>query len=166
MKFKTIMISRPTFHLFLSLSILVILIGIALIIFTQFDRGSVATDTEQKDYSKQQELIHQIAETIGQRDIPPTEVRKQVNTDQPADQSVLNLIEQVKHDDRTAKSADGDNQLTRTDQEIARINQLNRQTNASTQPYRPYTNYGYGYNSQDYYLSNNPWSPYYDPRRP
>ncbi len=161
------MISRPTFHTFLTLSVLVILIGIAVIIFTQFDRGSIALDDQQKDYSGQQKLIRQIVEKTQQSN---TEVKPR--NPPVAQQSVLNLIEQVKSDDKDSNFIAGDTPKTVTDQEIARINQLNDQPYSTAQPSAPYPYSGYGYgngygynNTQDYWLSNNPWSPYYDPNR-
>jgi hypothetical protein len=158
------MISRPIFHLFLTLSVVIILLGIALIIFTQFDRGYVALDSENKVYAKQNALIKEISQATAKLGSKETYIK---NEDQN-NNSTLTLIEHVKQDDSKVDNMSDDQSQTVTaiDQEIARINHLNQQNyrgHPAPGPY-PYSSYGYD-DYQNYWLSNNPWSPDYNPNR-
>ncbi len=156
------MISRPIFHLFLTLSVVIILLGILLVIFTQFDREYVVIDSENRVNAKQNSLIKQISQTTAKISLDETGSK---NEDQN-DTGVLNLIDQVKQDDSKVNiMSDGQSQ-TATDQEIARINHLNQQNymTYSTPGPTPYSSNGYD-DYQRHWLSNNPWSADYTPNR-
>jgi hypothetical protein len=158
------MISRPIFHLFLTLSIVIILLGIVLVIFTQFDRGYVALDSENKVYAQQNAQINETPQTAAKLGSTETHIK---NEDQN-NNGVLNLIEQVIQDDSKADNMSDEQSQTVTaiDQEIARINYLNQQDYRAhpTPKTYPYSSYGYD-DYQNYWLSNNPWSPDYNPNR-
>jgi hypothetical protein len=151
---------RPIFHQFLTLTVLLILIGIVVVIFTQFDRGYVTVVRDNEITAKQYELINQIAKAESKISVSQTKVKNDVKSNN----SVLTLIEQVKQDDIVADHRDDDSLQTDTDKEIARINNLNHQNYVQQYPATPYpySRNSYG-NYQQYWLSNNPWSPDYNP---
>jgi hypothetical protein len=151
---------RPIFHLFLTLTVLLILIGIVVVIFTQFDRGYVTVVRDNEITEKQYELIKQIAKAGSKTSVNQTKVKN----DAKSNNSVLNLIDQVKQDDNASDHGGDDSLLTDTDREIARINNLNHQSYVQQHPATPYpySRNSYG-NYQQYWLSNNPWSPDYNP---
>jgi hypothetical protein len=156
------MINRPFFHLFLSLSVLAILVGILFVIFTQFDRGYVAPIMRNNDQSKQQELIQQIVAKTK----PGKKTTLDTTANPSADQSVMHLIEQVKKDDKESELLDEENPQTETGQALERIKRLNQEpySNSQRTAANPYSSYSYQ-NPEQYWLMNNPWSPYYDPNR-
>jgi hypothetical protein len=156
------MTSRPIFHLFLTLSVVIILLGIMIVIFTQFDRGYVVVDGENNVNTKQVELIKKISQAADKMSLDQPDNKSEDTTGD----SVLTLIEQVKQDDSKADIITGSKSPSVTDQEIARINHLNQQNYISqptAYPY-PYSSNSYD-NYQSYWLSNNPWSPDYNPNR-
>lgn len=153
------MISRSIFHLFLSLSVIIILIGMVLVIFTQFDQGYVATDHQNLVNAKQSELIKEISQAVTHSTPDATAVKNEVRSDN----NVLTLIEQVKTDD---SAVDHEKSQTVTDQEINRINQLNQRDYRNPQPLpaSPYSSNSYD-DYQQNWLINNPWNPQYDPNK-
>jgi exopolysaccharide biosynthesis protein len=154
--------SRPIFPLFLTLSVVFILIGIVLVIFTQFDRGYVAIDSENGITIEQKELIKQISQAAARVNLNDSQIKKEIKTDS----DVLTLIEQVKLDDTLSVSTENKKSQTLTDQEMARINHLNQQSDTvqKTAMPAPYSSNAYD-DYQSYWLSNNPWSPDYNPNK-
>lgn len=154
------MVSRSIFHLFLTVAVIVILIGILSIIFIQFDRGYLALDSENEIERQQNQLIQQMYQ--GNQGNASIKLTSEHQSQATAD--VINLIEQVKLDD--LKSADRQVTPSETDQDIARINRANQlnyteTANVSDSQYPYYRQMDY----QQYWLSHNPWSPDYSPGR-
>jgi predicted Holliday junction resolvase-like endonuclease len=147
------MLSRPSFYIFLIISVLAILIGIVLVIFIQFDRGYIATDTDENFKQLQKQIVEH-------------SFQKNLENNQPAEkkETVKQLIEQVKQDDLASSLVQSGQQQTSTEKEIERIKTLNQRD--YREPYRmpAYSDRGYAYEDyESYWLRNNPWSPYYQP---
>lgn len=147
------MLSRPSFHIFLTISVIAILIGIVLVIFTQFDRGYIATGKDENFKQLQMQIVeHSFQESL--------------ENNQPAakKETVKQLIEQVKQDDLVSSRIQAGKPQTSTQKDIERIRELNQRD--YRQQYRTPANANGGYAYEDYesyWLRNNPWSPYYQP---
>ncbi len=155
------MISRPIFHIFLALTVFFIVIGIALVIFTQFDRGYTVIENESGITTKQNKLVKQISQAATRMSLSDAQIQNKAQTDS----NVLTLIEQVKQDDTDSDNTDDEQSQTATDQELARIHHLNQQDYRLLKPSiaKPYSS-AYDDYQRDW-LRNNPWSPDYNPNR-
>lgn len=156
------MINNSILRLFLILSILIILLGILVIIFIQFDRGYVLMSTESDFHNEQRNLIDHVYQTQVQEpataDNPlvmklnKATVVIQTEADEKLPQQ--KPVEEVKPVERKT-SADELIQKQKT-----AIDQI-RNNNSIWQQRQAHNDYQNDY--QMMLLRNNPWSPHYKP---
>lgn len=155
------MITNPVLRTFLLLSILIILAGILLIIFIQFNRGYAINHQQTDFHAQQKNLINHVYQSQLQSNTTtsnPLSVKlKKTAIAIPTEPEEIDLQAQVTKDTRK-------NNETRASSDTSRRKNL---SSPQTLPVQRNYYWNQTHEAQDYqmsFLRNNPWSPYYDPR--
>lgn len=139
------MVKRPIFALFLTISIIIILVGIALIIAIQIDRGYVLAHTDQGYQQEQDDIIRTFYD---HRDDARTEEKVERSATQPTAPSSGS-----RYAEKPASAAtDNSYQTERGD-----LAGSARHPSLSRDPYQRFLQY------EQQWLARNPWSPDYNP---
>ena len=144
------MVRKSLFDLFLFFSIIAILIGIALIIFIQFDRGYVVSDTHNNaDFEQQQnrliEYLHESTDAGNKGGDATNPALARINS-APAQPEIAENQPAIVP--QTLKLQTNTSTATVADSSSSAANQSE---------YQSYEEY------ERYWLSQNPWSPDYQP---